>query len=208
MVKYIVILLSVVICTQHFGCTNSYIDNKKLLIDYQSTYPTPSLEVQFASIQSKLSIDSLIDTSKFVVVSFRRSSSLVEKASIGNEFETQYLCGYVYDEKSRPHNTWKIYKYTNYRNRIYLGELSGLAYYLVDNKLFNIVKKRTDTVEEFVGLEYHVRINYNGVKISRDILVENLEEHSSDNTYASLLATLKSILFELEMKNTYNELER
>jgi hypothetical protein len=201
-------MILLVLITQHFGCTSSYIDNKKLLIDYRSTYPTPSLEAQFASIQSKLSIDSLIDTSKFVVVSFRQSSSLVAKASIGNEFETQYLCGYIYDEKTRPHNSWKIYKYTNYRNRIYLGELSGLAYYLVDNKLFNIVKKRTDNVEEFVGLEYHVWINYNGVKISRDILVETLEEHSSDNNYASLLATLKSILFELEMKNTYNELER
>jgi len=202
-------MILLVLITQHFGCTNSYIDNNKLLIDYRSTYPTPSLEAQFASIQSKLSIDSLIDTSKFVVVSFRRSSSLVEKASIGNEFETQYLCGYVYDEKTRPHNTWKIYKYTNYRKRVYLGTLARLGYNQVENKLFNIIKKRTDNnIEEFVDLEYHVWINYNGVKISRDIFVETLEEHSSDNSYASLLAMLKSILFEFEMVNTYNELER
>lgn len=202
------ILMGVFSIIQFAGCSHRLTKDKNLLHNLQ-TYISSN---DFTNLNNKISSDLKEDTTHYFLISISRYESTCYPPPWLNWFETQYLFVYIeepviYTDGEHHYDFyWKVYKFTNYSDKKYLGKVSGGAYNLIVNKLYDILNNRPEAnIRDKLGygLEFSTWINYNGRKITNNII----NGGDMENTYVNLFTLVKSAVYELELEQYYQGLE-
>ncbi|MBK9247361.1 MAG: hypothetical protein IPM69_04420 [Ignavibacteria bacterium] len=200
-----------VFALQLCGCASSKIDNSLILYDYGEGESDV-----FNYINRKIigTIDSQADTNNYVLVNIRRYYSTVDYAR-HVFFETQYLFIFKRDylnsmNKQILFDSWHLYKYTNYSEKLYLGRIKDGNYNLILDKINDIIKNKQDTTKnEYQDMEFQMWISSNGIRIVKDILDEHdsFGRTASNSSCTVLFNLMKSMIFEYELHMKYQDLQ-